>query len=196
MIRFFDVLISLIGILILLPFFLFVYLLIVFESKGGGFYLQNRVGLNGIEFKLIKFRSMRTGSDKKSLITIGNRDSRLTQMGFFIRKFKIDELPQLFNVIKGDMSLVGPRPEVRKYVEYYNAEQMVVLSVRPGITDYASIEYADENTILGASTDPEKVYIEEIMPHKIKLNMKFILKQTIFEYWKIIILTMFKIFKS
>lgn len=196
MIRFFDVLISLIGILILLPFFLIVYLLIVFESKGGGFYLQNRVGLNGIEFKLIKFRSMRTGSDKKSLITIGNRDSRLTQMGFFIRKFKIDELPQLFNVIKGDMSLVGPRPEVRKYVNYYNAEQMVVLSVRPGITDYASIEYADENTILGASSDPEKVYIEEIMPHKIKLNMKFILNQTIFEYWKIIFLTMFKIFKS
>lgn len=196
MIRFFDVLISLIGILILLPFFLIVYLLIVFESKGGGFYLQNRVGLNGTEFKLIKFRSMRTGSDKKSLITIGNRDSRLTQMGFFIRKFKIDELPQLFNVIKGDMSLVGPRPEVRKYVNYYNAEQMVVLSVRPGITDYASIEYADENTILGASSDPEKVYIEEIMPHKIKLNMKFILNQTIFEYWKIIFLTMFKIFKS
>lgn len=196
MIRFFDVLISLIGILILLPFFLIVYLLIVFESKGGGFYLQNRVGLNGIEFKLIKFRSMRTGSDKKSLITIGNRDSRLTQMGFFIRKFKIDELPQLFNVIKGDMSLVGPRPEVRKYVNYYNAEQMVVLSVRPGITDYASIEYADENTILGASSDPEKVYIEKIMPHKIKLNMKFILNQTIFEYWKIIFLTMFKIFKS
>jgi lipopolysaccharide/colanic/teichoic acid biosynthesis glycosyltransferase len=195
MIRFFDVLISLIGILILLPFFLFVYLLIVFESKGGGFYLQNRVGLNGIEFKLIKFRSMRTGSDKKSLITIGNRDSRLTRMGFFIRKFKIDELPQLFNVIKGDMSLVGPRPEVRKYVNYYNAEQMVVLSVRPGITDYASIEYADENTILGASSDPEKVYIEEIMPHKIKLNMKFIQNQTIFEYWKIIFLTIFKIFK-
>lgn len=195
MIRLFDILFSVIGLLLLSPLFLVIYFLIVIESKGGGFYLQNRVGKNGVDFNLIKFRSMRVGSDKKGLITIGNRDPRMTQMGYFIRRFKIDELPQLFNVIKGEMSLVGPRPEVRKYVDLYTSEQLKVLSISPGITDYASIKYADENEILAKSDNPEAVYIEDIMPDKICLNMQYIDNKTVIQYFKIIILTLWKIIK-
>lgn len=193
MIRFFDIVFSLIGIILLLPLFLIVYLLIITESKGGGFYLQDRVGKNGVDFKLYKFRSMRVGSDKKGLITIGGRDPRMTKTGCFIRRFKLDELPQLFNVLKGQMSLVGPRPEVRKYVQLYTIDQLRVLSLRPGITDYASIEYVDENKILGKAANPEKVYIEEIMPDKIRLNLKYIDNYNICEYFKIIFMTIWKI---
>ncbi|QKJ64817.1 sugar transferase [Flavobacterium sp. M31R6] len=193
MIRFFDITFSFFGILLLSPLFLIIYFLIVLESKGGGFYIQIRVGLNGEDFKLYKFRSMATGSDKKGLITIGGNDSRITQMGLFIRKYKIDELPQLFNVLVGDMSLVGPRPEVRKYVDLYNSDQFKVLSVRPGITDYSSIEYVDENVILGSVTNPEQVYIEQIMPNKICLNMKYIQNKNLKEYFKIIFLTFLSI---
>ena len=195
MIRIFDIVFSFVGILICFPLFIIIYLLIVIESKGGGFYIQKRVGRNNIDFSLYKFRSMRVGSDKKGLITIGGRDSRMTRVGYFIRRFKLDELPQLLNVFVGDMSFVGPRPEVRKYVEMYNEAQFQVLSVRPGITDYASIEYVDENEILGSATDPEKVYIEEIMPHKIRLNMKFIEHKSIKEYFYIIFLTFWHIVK-
>jgi lipopolysaccharide/colanic/teichoic acid biosynthesis glycosyltransferase len=195
MIRIFDIVFSFVGILICLPLFIIIYLLIVIESKGGGFYIQKRVGRNNIDFSLYKFRSMRVGSDKKGLITIGGRDPRMTRMGYFIRRFKLDELPQLMNVVVGDMSFVGPRPEVRKYVEMYSEAQRQVLSVRPGITDYASIEYVDENEILGSATDPEQVYIEEIMPHKIRLNMKFIEHKSIKEYFYIIFLTFWHIVK-
>ena len=195
MIRFFDILYSFFGLVILSPLFVIIWLIIVLTSKGGGFYKQIRVGKNGADFSLYKFRSMRKDADKGSLITVGGRYPRITKIGYFIRKFKIDELPQLFNVLKGDMSLVGPRPEVRKYVDLYTDEQKKVLSVRPGITDYASIEYVDENEILGKSSDPDKTYIEEIMPAKIKLNMKYIENQTLKEYFKIIFLTVFKIFR-
>lgn len=195
MIRFFDIIISLLGLLVLSPLFIIIFLIIIIDSKGGGFYLQSRVGLNNIDFKLIKFRSMKLNSDKGSLITIGSKDSRITRIGVFIRKFKLDELPQLINVFLGQMSFVGPRPEVRKYVDLYTNEQLLVLSVRPGITDYASIIFADENKILGESENPEKMYIEEIMPQKIALNMKYINNNNVFEYFKIIILTVFKIFK-
>lgn len=195
MIRFFDIVFSFIGLLLLSPIFVIIYLIIVCTSRGGGFYSQVRVGKDGKDFRLYKFRSMRTGSDAKGLITVGGRDPRITGIGYFIRKFKIDELPQLFNVLIGDMSLVGPRPEVRKYVDMYNDEQKRVLSVRPGITDYASIEYVDENEILGKAEDPDKAYIEEIMPAKIELNMKYINNQSVGEYFKIIFLTVFKIFR-
>lgn len=195
MIRFFDVVFSFIGLLVLLPFFIVIYFLIIIESKGGGFYKQKRVGKNGVDFNLLKFRSMKTGSDKKGLITVGKKDPRMTKMGFFIRKFKIDELPQLFNVLKGDMSIVGPRPEVRHFVELYTLEQFKVLSVRPGITDYASIEYVDENKILGEAVNPEKVYMEEIMPHKIQLNMKYIRQKSLKEYFKVIFITFWQIIK-
>lgn len=195
MIRFLDILFSFFGLIVLSPLSLIIWLLIVLTSKGGGFYKQIRVGKNGYDFKLYKFRSMRVDADKGSLITIGGRDSRITKVGYFIRKFKIDELPQLFNVLKGDMSLVGPRPEVRKYVDLYTDEQKKVLSVRPGITDYASIEYVDENEILGKAENPDDVYINQIMPEKINLNMKYIENQSVKEYFKIILLTVFKIFR-
>lgn len=189
MIRFFDFIFSLMGILVLLPVFIILYIAICLESSGGGIYKQQRVGRYGKDFYVYKFRSMRTGSDKQGLITVGGRDPRITRIGFFIRKYKLDELPQLFNVLLGDMSLVGPRPEVRKYVDLYTEEQKKVLSVRPGITDYASIEYVDENVILGASDNPDMTYIEEIMPDKIKYNMKYINNQSVVEYFKVIFLT-------
>lgn len=193
MIRFFDIVFSVLGIVFLSPLLFIVYIFIIIESKGGGFYTQVRVGLNGIDFKLIKFRSMAIGSDKKGLITIGGNDARITKIGLFIRKFKIDELPQLFNVIMGNMSLVGPRPEVRRYVDLYTSEQQEVLKVKPGITDYASIKYANENEILGTASDPDIVYIQEIMPAKIQLNMKYIHDKNLKEYFKIIFLTFYKI---
>lgn len=193
MIRFCDVIFSSLGLLLLSPLLLIVYLLIRMESKGGGFYSQTRVGKNNQDFKLFKFRSMRTGSDKKGLITVGERDPRVTRMGYFIRKYKVDELPQLWNVFIGEMSLVGPRPEVRKYVDQYTPEQMKVLNVRPGITDWASINYIDENTILGKSIDPDKDYIEKIVPDKIKWNMVWIDKRSLLEYFKIIFRTFWSI---
>ena len=195
MTRLLDIIFSTVGLLLLSPFFLIIYILIRCESKGGGFYCQQRVGKDGRMFGLYKFRSMRTGSDKKGLITVGGHDSRITRMGYFIRKYKIDELPQLWNVLKGDMSLVGPRPEVKKYVDLYTEEQRRVLSVRPGITDYASIEYVDENEILGKADNPDRVYVEEIMPAKIKLNMRYIENRSLKEYFKIIGLTFINIFR-
>ena len=193
MIRVFDIVFSGIGLILLSPLFLIVYILIRLESKGGGFYAQERIGKDGKPFKLYKFRSMRTGADKGSLITVGGHDPRITKMGYFIRKYKIDELPQLWNVFIGDMSLVGPRPEVERYTRLYTEEQKKVLSVRPGITDWASIEYVDENVILGQADDPDKAYIEQIMPDKIRYNMKWIENQGVVEYFKIIFSTFFKI---
>ena len=193
MIRFFDFILSLVGLVVLAPIFIVLAIWIKIDSKGPVFYKQVRVGQNGIDFGLFKFRSMVVDADKKGLITVGGRDPRITRSGYFIRKYKLDELPQLINVLVGDMSLVGPRPEVRKYVDLYTDEQQKVLSVKPGITDYASIEYMDENEILGKSNDPEKTYIEEIMPEKIKYNMKYINNKNLFEYFKIIFLTVLKI---
>ena len=194
MIRLFDILLSILGLIILSPFLVLLSIAIVIESKGGIFYKQTRVGKNNKDFKLYKFRSMQSGSDKKGLLTVGDNDSRITKVGKFIRKYKLDEFAQLLNVLKGDMSLVGPRPEVRKYVDLYNQEQLKVLSVKPGITDYASIEYKDENEILAKSENPEKAYIEEVMPHKLELNMKFINERSLYNYFKIIFLTIFRIF--
>lgn len=189
MIRFFDIVFSVVGLIVLSPLFLVLYLLIRLESKGGGFYSQERIGKDGKTFRLYKFRSMRTGADKKGLITIGDRDNRVTKVGYFIRKSKLDELPQLWNVLIGNMSLVGPRPEVKKYTDLYDDEQKKVLSVRPGITDWASIKYVDENKILGESVNPDEAYINIIMPNKIRLNMIYIHHQTIGEYFKILFTT-------
>lgn len=190
---FFDFILSLVGLVVLAPIFIVLAIWIKIDSTGPVFYKQVRVGQNGIDFGLFKFRSMVVDADKKGLITVGGRDPRITRSGYFIRKYKLDELPQLINVLVGDMSLVGPRPEVRKYVDLYTDEQQKVLSVKPGITDYASIEYMDENEILGKSSDPEKTYIEEIMPEKIKYNMKYIQNKNVSEYFKIIFLTLLKI---
>ncbi|CAN5905415.1 sugar transferase [soil metagenome] len=172
--RLFDIFSSLIGLILLSPFLFLISFFVLFSSPGGIFYRQIRVGKNGKDFRLWKFRSMRPDADKKGLLTVGGRDPRVTGVGYFLRKYKIDELPQLINVLVGNMSLVGPRPEVRKYVAMYSPEQMRVLDVQPGITDYASIEYSDENELLAKSADPEKTYIKEIMPAKLKLNMKYI----------------------
>jgi lipopolysaccharide/colanic/teichoic acid biosynthesis glycosyltransferase len=179
-------------IILLIPF-LIISLIIIIDSRGGVFYKQVRVGKHGKDFKLFKFRSMRTDADKSGLLTVGGRDSRITKVGYYIRKYKVDELPQLINVFIGNMSLVGPRPEVRRYVDMYDDEQRRVLSVKPGITDYASIEYSNENEILGKATDPEKVYINEIMPAKLDLNLKYIREQGILTDLKIIFRTVLKI---
>ena len=186
--RLFDIIISAIGLVLLSPFMLILSIAIMIDSPGGVFYRQVRVGKNGKTFRIFKFRSMQTGSDKKGLLTVGNADMRITRTGKFIRKYKLDEFAQLINVLTGDMSLVGPRPEVPRYVEMYNDEQKKVLKVKPGITDYASIEYSNENEILAKSEDPEKTYIEEVMPAKLKLNEKYIedmgLKTDIKIIWK------------
>lgn len=189
--RLFDITASFFGIIILSPLLIFIGLWVGLSSKGGVFYKQIRVGKNNKDFKLYKFRSMRVNSDKQGLLTVGSKDSRITKAGYFIRKYKIDELPQLFNVLKGDMSFVGPRPEVRRYVDLYSKEQMKVLSVRPGITDPASIKYRNENDILSSASNPEEYYIQHIMPDKLQINIDYINTQTFIKDIKIIFQTIF-----
>lgn len=176
-----------------MPFFILVSLLIKLNSSGPLIYKQSRVGINNIDFYVFKFRTMYVNSDKLGLLTVGGRDSRITSVGYYLRKFKLDELPQLFNVLIGEMSIVGPRPEVRKYVDLYTEQQKMVLKIRPGITDWASIKYKDENTILEKSIDPETDYINIILPDKIKYNLIFIEKNNVIEYLKIIFATIWKI---
>jgi lipopolysaccharide/colanic/teichoic acid biosynthesis glycosyltransferase len=184
-----DYVFSLIGLIILSPVFLLVALLVKVTSKGPVFFRQNRVGKDGRDFKVYKFRTMYTDADKKGLLTVGGKDKRVTSVGYYLRKFKLDELPQLLNVLAGDMSLVGPRPEVRKYVDLYTIEQRKVLSVRPGITDYASIEYRNENDLLATATNPEEMYVEDIMPKKIALNFNYINNRSVKTYFEIIFKT-------
>ena len=172
--RFFDVFASGLGILVLSPLFLILAVWIKLDSEGPVFYRQVRVGRNNRDFRIFKFRSMRVGSDKGSLVTIGGRDPRITRSGYFIRKFKLDELPQLINVFVGDMSLVGPRPEVRHYVDYWTPEQMHVLDVRPGITDPASIRFRNENELMEKAENPEEYYINVIMQEKLKLYLEYV----------------------
>ncbi len=193
MLRIFDFSFSLLGLILLSPFFLLIALIVKLSSSGPVFYTQPRIGLNGIEFNVIKFRTMLQHSDKLGLITVGGRDPRVTSIGYFLRKFKLDELPQLINVLVGDMSLVGPRPEVTKYVNLYTKEQRKIFSIRPGITDWASIHFRDENVILGLSTDPEKDYIEKIMPEKLNYNLIYIQNYGVEEYFKIIFCTLWHI---
>ncbi len=167
------------GLICLSPLFVVLAVWIKCDSSGPVFYRQVRVGRHNRDFRLFKFRSMRPGSDRKGLITVGGRDPRVTRSGYYIRKYKLDELPQLINVFIGDMSLVGPRPEVRKYVDMYNAEQMHVLDVRPGITSLASIRYRDENDILAAAEDPDRAYIEKVMPDKIAIDLEYVAKASL-----------------
>lgn len=194
--RLFDILLSGIGLLIISPLFLIVAIWIKLDSPGPIFYRQVRVGRYNKDFRIFKFRSMRIGSDKGSLVTIGGRDPRITRSGYFIRKFKIDELPQLINVLVGDMSLVGPRPEVRHYVNYWTEEQMHVLDVRPGITDPASIKFRNENELLAQAEDPEKYYIEVIMQEKIKLYLDYVKKNSLCYDIKLIFQTFWVIIKE
>ena len=193
--RLFDVVASGFGLVVLSPLFLVLAIWIKCDSKGPVFYRQVRVGFKNKDFRIFKFRSMRVGADKGSLVTIGGHDPRVTRSGYFIRKFKFDELPQLINVFLGDMSLVGPRPEVRHYVDYWTPEQMHVLDVRPGITDPASIKFRNENELMEKADDPEKYYIEVIMQEKIKLYLEYVEKQS-FWYDFGLILKTFKVIVS
>lgn len=172
--RLFDIVASSLGLIVLSPLFVVLAVWIKADSEGPIFYRQTRVGRNNKDFRLFKFRSMRPGSDRAGLITVGGRDPRVTRSGYYIRKYKLDEFPQLINVLKGDMSLVGPRPEVRKYVDMYTADQKRVLSVRPGITSLASIRYRNENDILAASEDPDRTYIEQVMPDKLAIDLEYV----------------------
>lgn len=193
MIRILDFFFALLGLILLSPLLLLIALLIKVSSFGPVLYKQSRIGLKGVEFSVYKFRTMRLNSDKLGLITVGGRDPRVTPIGYYLRRYKLDELPQLINVLTGDMSLVGPRPEVKKYVDLYNHEQSKVLTIRPGITDWASIHYRDENVILGQSSDPEKDYIEKVMPDKLKYNLIYIENYGPVEYFKIISSTLWHI---
>lgn len=176
--RCFDLLSSALALLVLLPLLLLIALAVLLSSPGGALFAQRRLGRDGSEFSLLKFRSMRPGSEAKGQITMGGRDPRITGIGYFLRKTKLDELPQLWNVLVGDMSVVGPRPEVPKYVALYTEEQRAVLRLRPGITSLASIAYIDENEVLGRSADPERTYIEEVMPAKLSLDLRYVREQS------------------
>jgi len=193
--RIFDLIFSIAGLILLSPVFLIISLLIKLDSKGPVFYKQLRVGKNNLDFRLLKFRTMRTDSDKSGLLTVGGRDPRITGAGYYLRKFKIDELPQLLNVAAGEMSFVGPRPEVRRYVDLYDDEQRKVLKVLPGITDVASIKYRNENELLEKSEDPESYYIESIMPDKLKLNLDYIEQRSFMNDLKVIFKTLSTIFR-
>ena len=194
--RIFDIFFSFLGLLLLSPLFLILSVWISLDSRGGVFYRQLRVGRGNRDFRLIKFRSMRTDADKAGLITVGGHDPRITRSGYFIRKYKLDELPQLINVLKGDMSFVGPRPEVRKYVDMYTPEQLHVLDVRPGITDEASIRYRNENELLATADDPERFYIETVMPDKLRINLEYVQNHSLWGDIKLIFRTFAAVVKK
>ena len=194
--RLFDIIASGCGLLVLSPLLVIIAIGIKLDSKGPVFFRQVRVGRYNKDFRIFKFRSMRVGSDKGSQVTIGGRDPRVTRSGYFIRKFKLDEFPQLINVFVGDMSLVGPRPEVRHYVNYWTEEQMHVLDVRPGITDPASIKFRNENELLEKAADPEKYYIEVVMQEKIKLYLEYVRNASFFYDLKLIFQTFWVIVKE
>jgi len=191
--RLFDIIVSILILMVFLPFGIIIALFIVLGSKGGVFYRQERIGKNGVPFRLFKYRTMRPDADKLGKLTVGMKDPRITRVGYFLRKYKLDEFPQFINVLLGQMSIVGPRPEVKEYVDLYTDEQRIILSVKPGITDYASIEYFKENEILGEAEDPRKAYLDEVMPDKIELNKKYIASPGIAHDIKIMWLTFKKI---
>lgn len=184
-----DILLSGVGLIMLSPLLIVVAIWIKLDSAGPVFYRQVRVGRHNKDFRIYKFRSMYIDSDKRGLITIGGHDLRVTRAGYYIRKAKIDELPQLINVFLGDMSFVGPRPEVRKYVDMYTAEQLHVLDIRPGITDAASIKYRNENEILEKQADPEQYYIEVIMQDKLRINLDYVTHHSLLGDLKLIFST-------
>lgn len=191
--RIFDIIASGCGLIVLSPIFIVIAIWVKLDSKGPVFYRQIRVGKDNKDFKLFKFRSMKIGADRQGLITVGGRDPRVTRSGYYIRKYKLDELPQLINVFIGDMSVVGPRPEVRKYVDLYTPEQMRVLSVRPGITDLASIRYRNENELLETVDEPETYYREVIMQDKLKINLEYVDNRSFWGDIKLIFATLYAV---
>ncbi len=193
--RIFDIFFSLVVLAILSPILFVVIIFVLSDSRGGAFFHQIRVGKDGVEFKLHKFRTMKPAAENLGQLTVGMRDSRITKVGYYLRKSKLDEMPQLWNILVGEMSVVGPRPEVPKYVTLYNAQQRLVLSVKPGLTDYASIKFVKENEILEKSSNPEQTYIDEIMPEKLALNLEYISDQNFAVDLKIIFNTVIAILK-
>ena len=187
-----DIVFSLIGLLILLPFLPFIAILIKRDSKGPVFFLQERVGKDFKSFKICKFRTMESDADKKGARITAVGDGRVTKIGRTLRKFKIDELPQLFNVLKGDMSFVGPRPEVREYVQLFEKEYRKLLSIRPGITDPASLHYSDEASVLGNSSTYEDMYIKKVLPEKIRLSSQYVDSHALRTDLKLIVMTLIK----
>ncbi len=193
--RLFDIVFSFFGLLFLFPFLIVIIIVMIVSSKGPVFYKQLRVGRNNEDFFIFKFRTMYIDSDKQGLLTVGGRDSRVTSIGYYLRKFKLDELPQIVNVLIGDMSFVGPRPEVREYVDLYNQEQMQVLNVRPGITDLASIEFRNENELLSIQEDPNSYYINVIMPKKLQINLDYLKESNFIKDILVIVKTFLAILK-
>ncbi|ULC58258.1 sugar transferase [Flaviramulus sp. BrNp1-15] len=191
--RSFDVVFSLIGLIVLSPILLIIAILIKLDSKGPVLFIQGRVGKNNKDFNIYKFRTMRIASENKGLLTLGNNDSRITKIGYFLRRYKIDEFPQLINILKGDMSFVGPRPELRYYVNFYNEDDMTIFKVRPGITGLASLKYRNEVELLKAAKDPEDFFINTIIPDKLKFNKEYIKKQNFFFDLKLILITIIKV---
>lgn len=194
LIRVLDIIISLLLLVLLSPILLLIFLIIKISSKGPAIFCQQRVGKDNKDFTLYKFRTMYVDADRNSL-TVGNKDTRITKVGYILRRYKIDELLQLFNVLKNDMSIVGPRPELRKYVDHYTEEQKQILSVKPGITDYASIFFRHENELLAIQQDPEAFYIKEVLPVKIQLNERYVLNRGIRAYFVVIFRTILSVFK-
>ena len=172
--RLFDIFTSLGGLIFILPLFIIIGLIIKEEDGGPIFYRGLRIGKHGKPFRILKFRTMIVNAEKVGGPSTADDDSRITKTGKFLRKYKLDELPQLFNVLKGEMSFVGPRPEVQHYVDMFTEEEKSILSVRPGITDWASLWNQDEGAVLAGSVDPEKTYMEEIRPTKLKLQLKYV----------------------
>lgn len=193
--RGFDLILSSFLLISLAPFLLLISLIIKLDSKGPVFFTQTRVGKNNKDFTIYKFRTMFLKSDTKGLLTLGNHDARITKIGYYLRLYKIDEFPQLFNILIGDMSFVGPRPELRHYVNYYKKEDYTIFSVRPGITSLASLKYRNEVELLKAAQDPEDYFINTIIPDKIKYNKDYIEKQSFWLDIKLILLTLIKVLK-
>ena len=191
--RLFDIFASGLGLLFLSPLFLVLAIWIKLDSSGPVFYRQVRVGRHNKDFRIYKFRSMKVGADKQGLITVGGHDPRITRSGYFIRKYKLDEFPQLINVFVGDMSLVGPRPEVRKYVDMYTPEQMHVLDVRPGVTSLASIRYRNENELLDKAENPDQFYIDVVMQDKLAIDLEYVKNASFWYDIKLIFQTFWEI---
>lgn len=191
-----DIIVSAVGLVTLSPILFLIFVMVKMDSPGPGFYLQDRVGLGGKAFKLLKFRTMHVDADRLTAITVGARDPRIARLGYYLRKFKLDELPQLINVLRGEMSLVGPRPELKKFVDLYTPEQLKILTVRPGITDLASLKFRNENALLEGKPDPIRFYIEEIMPVKLEIGLKYIEQRSLAMDLRIIAMTIFSIFRK
>ncbi len=191
--RILDIIFSISLLIALLPLFLIIIFLINLETTGGTFYTQIRVGKFNANFKIIKFRSMYVGADLKGYLTVGDKDARITKVGYFLRKYKLDELPQLINILKGEMSFVGPRPEVRQFIDLLDKDQLEMLSVRPGLTDFASLKYVNESEILRESDDPERKYIEDILPEKVRLGIDYIKRSNLYLDIKLVFMTIYQI---